>query len=205
MRLNKFLLTLILTLSASYFVSAQQLIHVGINRDVFNYSASSQLNSNWCWAASIKMILNYYGIGITQEQIVARSYGSDPFGNLPNWTGSFQVITSNLNNWNVDNYGRHYRVASSLNWGAPTPLCLINELSLGRPVLVGYKSGPNSGHAVVITALSYIPTSMGPQIQTIVVRDPWPSRKNIMSFGRVEYNASWLAQRINAHWYVWVR
>ena len=183
-------------------VFGQQAIYVGIPSNNFNYFASSQRNSNWCWAASMQMIFNYYGVNITQEQIVARSYGVDPYGQLPNWTGSFQVITANLNNWSVDNFGRRYSVGATLNWGAPTPAYLVQELTAQRPVLIGYKSGPNSGHAVVVTALSYIPSPSGPIIQTVVVRDPWPSQQNINTNGRVEYPGLNIANLIQAHWYI---
>jgi hypothetical protein len=184
---------------------AQQPVYTGIRTENFNYFASSQDNSNWCWAAAIEMILKYYGVKIEQEQIVARSYGMDPYGRLPNWTGSFQVITANLNNWNVDNSGRPYVVSAGLYPGAPTPAYLIRELDMGRPVLVGYASGPGTGHAVVITACSYVPTPQGPYIQTLVVRDPWPSDDNIANLGRVEYPGRVLAQRMMAHWYVRVQ
>ena len=148
------------------------------------------------------MIFNYYGVNITQEQIVARSYGVDPYGQLPNWTGSFQVITANLNNWSVDNSGRRYSVGATLNWGAPTPSYLVQELMAQRPVLIGYESGPNSGHAVVITACRYIPSAYGPIIQSIVVRDPWPSQANINNNGRVEYPGQNFADLMQAHWYI---
>ena len=181
---------------------AQQPTYVGIPSNAFNYFASSQKNSNWCWAAALQMIFNYYGVNITQEQIVARSYGTDPHGNLPNWTGSFQVITANLNNWSVDNAGRPYRVGALLYGGAPTPAYLVQELSQQRPVLIGYRSGPNSGHAVVVTACSYFDTPQGPMIQSIVVRDPWPSPQNVANLGRVEYPGINLASLIQAHWYI---
>jgi hypothetical protein len=182
--------------------STEQPIYVGIPRERFNYYASSQRNSNWCWAASMQMIFNYYGVNITQEQIVARSYGTDPRGNLPNWTGNFQVITANLNNWSFDNNGRAYAVQASLNLGAPTPAYLIQELSAQHPVLIGYQSSPNSGHAVIITACSYINSMYGPIIQSIVVRDPWPSPENTANNGRIEYPGINLANLIQAHWYI---
>ncbi|MCC8409002.1 C39 family peptidase [Mucilaginibacter sp. UR6-1] len=182
--------------------SFAQLQYVGIPSNTFNYYSAAQVNSNWCWAASLQMIFNYYGINIRQDQIVQRSYGSDPYGNLPNWTGSIPVITANLNNSNIDNNGRTYIVQSSVYWGAPTPTFLINELQAQRPVLVGYRSGPSSGHAVVITAVSYYATPSGPQIQTIIVRDPWPSQQNISTLGRVEYPGNNLANLIMSHWYI---
>lgn len=151
------------------------------------------------------MVLNYYGVNINQEQIVARTYGSDPYGNLPNWAGSFQAITANLNNWNVDNSGNSYNVMASVNWGAPTPAILLNELSQGRPVIVGYSSGQNSGHAVVITAASYTQSNNGPVIQTVIVRDPWPSPQNIQTAGRVEYSGAQYASVMQAYWYIRVQ
>ncbi|WP_461044012.1 C39 family peptidase [Spirosoma harenae] len=184
---------------------AQQPIYVGIPKNRFDHFASAQTNSNWCWAASLQMIFNYYGIDITQAQIVRRSYGSDPYGNLPNWTGSMQLITANLNNWSFTNSGIQYSVQASLNLGPPNPTYMIQELSAGRPILIGYKSGPNSGHAVVITACSYIQTNLGPYIQSIVVRDPWPSPQNIANQGRVEYPALNLGSLIQSHWYVRIR
>lgn len=183
----------------------QQAQYVGIPSAQMNFYAAAQNNSQWCWAASIQMVLNYYGVNIQQEQIVARTYGRDPYGRLPNWTGSFGVITANLNNWNVDNRGRNYGVRASVNRGAPTPTILIRELSQGRPVIVGYRSGPNSGHAVVITAVSYTSSPRGPVIQSVVVRDPWPSARNRRNNGRVEYRGAEFAAKMQAYWYIRVR
>ncbi|TDQ28690.1 C39 family peptidase [Tenacibaculum caenipelagi] len=183
-------------------IIAQQAKYVGISSNSMNYFAAKQNNSQWCWAASIQMVLNGYGVNINQQQIVARTYGTDPYGNLPNWPGSFQAIHSNLNNWGIDNYGYPYTVRASIGMGTPSPAILIQELSNGRPVIIGYKSSPNGGHAVVVTAVSYINTWNGPMIQTIVVRDPWPSPTNINNLGRVEYPAVALANKIQAYWYI---
>ena len=190
---------IVVTSSAAF---AQQTFTVGIPTNQMNYFAAGQEKSQWCWAASIEMVLNYYGVDIAQKQIVARTYGRDPFGQLPNWTGSIQTIHRNLNNWGIDNFGYPYTVMAQMGNGAPSPTVLINELSNGRPVIIGYRTGPNSGHAVVVTAVSYVPTASGPYIQTITVRDPWPSRENIINKGRVVHNAAALANKIQAYWYV---
>ena len=144
----KLVVFIMLTIGITQQTFSQQLNYVGIKTENFNYYASSQRNSNWCWAASIQMILNYYGVNITQEQIVEKSYGKSTNGNLPNWTGSFNVITSNLNKLSADNDGEKY----------------------------------------------------GPIIQSIVVRDPWPTQQN--TSGRVEYPGISLANLIQAHWYI---
>jgi len=132
------------------------------------------------------MVLNGYGVNITQGQIVQRTYGTDDYDNLPNWPRTFQAIHNKLNNWSFDNNGRPYRVSAAIGMGAPTPSILVNELLAGKPLIVGYKSSSNSGHAVVVTAVSYYGTPNNPNIQSIVVRDPWPSEINIRNSGRVE-------------------
>ena len=179
-----------------------QAVYVGIPSGTMDYYAAQQQNSQWCWAAAIQMVLNGYGVNINQEQIVARTYGRDPYGNLPNWPGSFQAIHRNLNNWGVDNSGQGYRVSASIGMGAPTPSLLISELSMGRPVIIGYRTGGNSGHAVVVTAVSYVNGYNGPVIMSIVVRDPWPSQSNINNRGKIEYPGAVLANNIQAHWYI---
>ena len=151
------------------------------------------------------MIFNYYGIAITQEQIVARSYGVVTKGALPNRTGNLKVITANLNNWSVDNAGRQYIVRAVFNPGPPDPVYLIGQLSLKRPVLIGYRTGPNSAHAVVITACSYIQTDDGPVIQSLIIRDPWPGPGNLSNYGRKEWHSGDLANLILCHWFIVVQ
>lgn len=175
---------------------------VGIPSGEMDFVAAAQQSSQWCWAAAIQMVLGYHGVAITQQQIVARTYGMDWWGNLPDWAGSIEAITANLNNWSIDNYGQQYAVAATLNWGAPPPNVLINELWNRRPMIIGYRSGPNSGHAVVVTAATYSNTVYGTMIRSIVVRDPWPSPANIYARGRIEYDGPSLAQSVTAHWFI---
>src|SRR6266513_2976234 len=122
MKKIKLLLLLFVTINVSQhaFAQTQDVKWAGILSQNFNYYASSQKNTNWCWAASLQMVFNYYGVNISQEDIVARSYGTDVTGNLPNWAGSFEVITVNLNNWNVDKSGKQYQVQAVVYQGAPT-------------------------------------------------------------------------------------
>lgn len=176
--------------------------YTGIPTETMQYFAASQHNSQWCWAAAIQMVLNYNGVDIAQEQIVARTYGVDAAGNLPNWGGDFERITGNLNNWSIDNQGRAYVVSASFGHGAPPASYLLSELSARRPVIVGYASGPASAHAVIVTAASWTPSVNGPMVQTLVVRDPWPSEQNLANRGRVEYTGASLAQNMRHYWFV---
>jgi Papain-like cysteine protease AvrRpt2 len=185
------------------FCTAQQLQYVGIPRQSFDFYAASQQKDEWCWAASIQMVLNYYGVNIVQSEIVSRSYGIDPVsGDFPDWPGSYDLITRNLNNWSIDNSGQRYLVSANSYQGAPNPTELVQELSAQRPILVSYMPSPTSGHAVVITGCSFYPMPNGPLIQSIIVRDPWPSAENIQNEGRVEFQAFALAKLMTAHWVI---
>lgn len=176
--------------------------YVGISTENFDYSYAEQNKSQWCWAASIQMLLNYYGINISQEEIVRRSYGADPYGNLPDWAGSFEIITLNLNNWSIDNNGVSYIVRSSFNQGPPEPAIFLSELQNQYPLLFAYQSSPTSGHAVIATGINYTETENGLTINSIIVRDPWPSDFNKANNGRNEYSGLDLARLITAHWYI---
>src|SRR5713101_6521279 len=69
-----------------------QLIDSEIARDEFDFFAAAQRQNEWCWAASIQMILNWYHLPVDQAQIVARNYGA-PI----NQGGTDQMISASLN------------------------------------------------------------------------------------------------------------
>ncbi|TDX00200.1 papain-like cysteine protease family protein [Dinghuibacter silviterrae] len=177
--------------------------YVGIPRNVFNFYAARQVEDEWCWAASIQMILNYYGVSITQADIAARTFGLDENGNIVNSGASPDVINANLNNWSIDHQGRRYVVRSSYVPGAPAPSDLLGWLSNRRPLLITYANETTSGHAIVLTGCSFYPTVAGPNIQSLIFRDPWPSDENVANAGRVEYPAPF-AQDITGCWFVTV-
>lgn len=201
-RVSKYKYTLLLIV---FFLSqtglAQKIYYVGIPGTKLNYISATQEKAHWCWAASIQMVLNYYDIDITQQQIVKRTYGNDMFGDLPDWAASIETIHSNLNNWSVDNKGKTYIVNAQYGNGAPEPFFLIEELSNQRPVIIGYQS-EFGGHAVVVTALSYYESALGPVVRSIIVRDPLPGNCEAGKKGRIEYEASSFANRIIAHWFI---
>ncbi|MFC5049227.1 C39 family peptidase [Rubritalea spongiae] len=174
---------------------------VGIPSHQMQWIASSQRNTQWCWATSIQMILNYYGVAINQEQIVQRTYGVHPNGQLPNWGGSFENMTANLNNWNVDNMGKRYAVSAVFGHGIPNHNIILKELAHGRPILLAYRH-QGGGHAVVLTAATYMQTPQGNQVRSLIVRDPWPNITNRMNRGRVEYNAAQFIQSVQHYWFV---
>ena len=70
--------------------------YIGIDIVRMNFVAARQLNSQWCWAACIKMVLNYYGVSITQKQIVARTYKANEFGAIDSLIFSEKIIQTNI-------------------------------------------------------------------------------------------------------------
>ena len=172
-----------------------QIFVCGVSSDIFNFFYSEQQNSNWCWAACIQMILNYYSVNISQSQIVLRTFGTDNLGNVGNWGGSIENIHRNLNDWNIDNLGKRFVVKATFYNGAPQVEWLINELNSSRPVFIAYNTG-SGGHAVLITACTYTKINEQYKVHSLTVRDPWPGR------GKVLYNGYDLASKIDAHWFV---
>lgn len=133
----------------------------------------NQRSSQWCWAAAISMLFNYYRHPVSQQAIVQSLYGT--LVNLPSGTG--WNIASRVNRTWVDGNGKRFRatltgaydfdagVMTVSNW------MLVNELDQDRPVIIGTR-----GHAVVGTAIQYLQTPTGPYITSIGVFDPWPGR-----------------------------
>jgi hypothetical protein len=193
------------TLAAAFLIlaplaTAQE--YVGIPTEEMDYHAASQRGHQWCWAACISMVLDVNGVEVSQEEIVRRTYGTDPFGNLPDWPASWDVINRNLNGWGVGEDGERFTVRSGFGVGAPPVRRLIAELRAGRPVILAYSEGPGTGHAVVCTAVSFVRTPRGPVVQSIVVRDPAPDPWGVSHRGRKEYGGLALARLIDAYWTV---
>jgi len=191
---------------APYQHAVPSVYYVGIPSSQFNEVFAEQQNSQWCWAAAIQMILQYYGVDVSQRDIVYRTYGSDDFGRLPNRPASFETITDNLNTLAIDRDGERYVIRASMGYGIPDPATLVDELRNERPVLIGYQTGPYTGHAVVATSVSFLGSLDYPRLQTIVVRDP--RRTGYSNYGersavpgRTEYDTSML-RAINVYWYV---
>lgn len=173
--------------------------YIGIPRDVFDFVAAAQEQNMWCWAASIQMLLNYYGIPIHQREIVSRVFGS-PL----NQPGTDADINASLNGWGVNAKGRCFVVRSSIVNSVPHPSALYRELSSGRPLLLTFNPGSSVGHAVVVTGASVL----NGVITSLIYRDPWPTQENVAHRGRVELFTDDLAAFlpcVRAYWRVAVQ
>jgi hypothetical protein len=137
-------------------------------------SSGIQQQSNWCWAACIKMVLNYYNIPITQAQIVR--YG---FGELIDRAGGYTEILGTLNNWFATLDNRLVKVQATLL--DPTKTTDWVQLVVkGQPLIVGLADSfiGASGHAYVIKAVDFSILERGLIIQTVTLANPWPTSQS---------------------------
>jgi hypothetical protein len=159
------------TVSADGLVVAPNIYVVGISRAYVNRWArpkvrGRQLESNWCWAASVQMVLNMARIPVTQEQIVKRIFGRSE--NLP---GTPVQIMKALDGWTSMYEGKNVLVSAFIE---PSYDQILLDLYLNYPVILALKFGGKIGHAVVITAAKYKVVNGKKQILYFLVRDPWP-------------------------------
>lgn len=130
-----------------------------------------QLQSQWCWAASIAMIFNYYGHPVSQARIVSDVYGAPV--NMPAQAGI--VMANELNRTWQDDAGKgfHSQVTGAYDaqygvYGL-TNQQIVNELDGDHPLVIGART-----HAVVVTEIQYFATPWGPNVVSVGVFDPWP-------------------------------
>lgn len=129
----------------------------------------------WCWAAAITMVANYYQRPVSECQLATIRISNSGFQccnfsacmfapcDQPAQENEMSAILIAV----VGLYGDY----------AMRPLTereLQTELSNGRPVIVGYR-GPFSGHVAVIMGFSPANPDIGLPFATYRVVDPWPA------------------------------
>lgn len=173
----------------------KQKIQCGIPSNEFEFMRANSLNkgnqvqSNWCWAACVQMVLNYHGLQVSQIDVVTRIYGS-PYVDLP---ANQQQILHALSGWAPDHRGRYSSII------AKGGVCSFNNIQQSlfqkRPLIVGI-----NGHAYVLTGLFLnIETDMFRNIREVkpkkvVLRDPWPGNSSRQEMKWKEFKGSCLDQ-----------
>jgi hypothetical protein len=156
-----------------YDAKGIQYCEVGIPSTIIDVVGfDTQQMNQWCWAASIQAVFNYYGHEISQDRIV-----SETFGTIVNWPAQpYQILTALNRTW-IDDDGNYFNVhGESYSANCVTA---AQDLASGYPLIIG-----TLGHAMVLTALSYYRDFKGNGwIQSATVRDPWPlnPRRRILS------------------------
>ena len=124
-----------------------------------------QYKDNWCWAACVQMVLDYYDLSVSQSRIVERAYGDDY-----DFTANKRDIINALNGWYVGGYT--VRASYESYKSAKT---LIDAIASGRPLIIGLNERYTStGHAYVLTHIFFTKDYYGNMTPTrVVVINPY--------------------------------
>ena len=140
---------------------------VGIPSNHMSIHAAQQQGQNWCWAASIQMVLSCHGISVSQREIVTHSFG------VPlDRPGGPKQFVENLSGWFRTRSGVRL-LRPQINFGPPSIDDLTKSLEQDSPVIIAIHSpGTVVGHAVVVTAAIFRGTQSNPELVRVIVRDP---------------------------------
>jgi hypothetical protein len=148
----------------------------------------------WCWAACVSMIFNFYGHPVSQQQIVRQMFGNVVC--LP--AGFTRRIGEALSRSWVDANGDRFtsRVVAAFDPAndvfSMNNMTVIDELSTDHPMLYC-----NTAHAMINYVVDYIPTQMGPNARAVGVVDPWPSSPRLHALSAPEMLPSTQGGRMN--------
>ena len=128
------------------------------------FKQAFQQQNEWCWAACISMVFEYYHHPVDQRRIVEETWGT-----VANMPGMPRDLMRDLNKKWTDDAGHSFQCQGDLvSANANTA---IQDLIDNHPLIIGAM-----GHATVLTAIvSEVDTATSQyEIQQVIVRDPWP-------------------------------
>lgn len=140
----------------------------GLDREEVAAMAQTQRASQWCWAASISMVLRSYGVDVPQEQVVRAYFGAAADVPVPG-----EAITDLLNRTWRDGAGRSAVLAADSMGPREARLSspeVLGDMDEGRPVVLVLPR-----HAVVLVQVEYERNIGGqgePRILQATVLDP---------------------------------
>lgn len=139
-----------------------------------------QRRSNWCWAADLQTILRFHGLEVTQEQIVTRA-----FGDLLDRPQSPAAIAATVNGWTFSDAATGATAQVRAVASAMDALTIRSELENDRPPILGLSNEDGSGHAYILTSITYRvvsgPSGAGIVPLSVKLRDPWPDNPSSLA------------------------
>ena len=176
---------------------------VGIPTAQFNFVSAAQLKTEWCWAASVQMVLNWYNIPVTQADVVNRIYHK-----TDDLAASENQITRALSGIAYDRRGRRLQVSAIRETGIPSPTLVIGQLSREHPMLLTVHSEHRMLHAVVLTSAEYVTTGTGIHVNSLTIRDPSPTFRERRSAATLRLSGEELkhfVERISSYYVVTIK
>src|ERR1035437_1788722 len=183
----------LLLMLPSGFAASEKAVTVGIPSAQFNFVSAVQLRTEWCWAASVQMVLNWYDIPVRQTDVVNRVYHK-----TVDAAASENEITVALSGTAYDRTGHKVSLHAVRHHGTPPAELLIAELGHRRPMLMTLHSSRTMLHAVVVTSVEYIDSSQGVRITAMTLRDPNPTFHDRRTAGAVRVSGRELTQFVHA-------
>jgi hypothetical protein len=150
------------------------------------FKQAFQQQNEWCWAACISMVFEYYHHAVDQQRIVKETWGT-----VADMPGMPRDIFRDLNKKWTDDAGKAFQCQGdvfSVNVNTA-----IQDLIDDHPLIIGAM-----GHATVLTAIiSEVDTATSQyEIQQVIVRDPWPGRGGRRPLTPMEWASINFAARI---------
>jgi hypothetical protein len=159
----------------------------GIPTNEFEFVAARQRHSNWCWAASVQMVLNYRGVPVTQEQVVQRIFAGD----APDVPGQPEQILTALSGWAFTTNGQPVMLSSYPFAFSGSEI--VRDLAERWPIVVGVRNSGGGGHAYVLTAVTYATDPWNqPIFRSAVLRDPWPDNPSRIEVPWAQFQQNWM-------------
>lgn len=152
----------------------------------FTFKQAYQQQNEWCWAACISMVFDYYNHAVDQHRIVKETWGVA--ANMP---GQPADILRDLNKkWTDDDGDDFHCQGDMLSVNLDTA---VKDLIDGHPLIIGAL-----GHATVLTAVTSAVDMLTTQfvVEQVVVRDPWPGNGGRRLLSPVEWANMNFAARI---------
>jgi len=150
------------------------------------FKQAFQQQNEWCWAACISMVFEYYHHAIDQQRIVKETWGT-----VADMPGMPRDIFSDLNKRWTDDAGKAFQCQGDVY--SANVNTAIQDLIDDHPLIIGAL-----GHATVLTAItSEVDTATSQyEIQEVIVRDPWPGRGGRRPLTPMEWASINFAARI---------
>jgi hypothetical protein len=147
-----------------------QVCGTGVNSTPMDAAYEVQRTQVWCWAASLSMVMAFYGKDVSQKAIVTSIYGAA----VPEALNS-ELVGRYLNRTYADGdnratvSSRPLFVSGSQNAGALD--AIVAEMRSGHPMLLFTPT-----HVMVMTGIYYYADSEGNPtgVRGVIVRDPFP-------------------------------
>jgi hypothetical protein len=149
----------------------QNLKTASVNIPELFQAVTTQQCEEWCWAACISMIFDFYGHPMSQPNIVTATFGAPVCWPASSTTTIGQALTRQY----TDDKGIPFfsQVTAAYDFfnriNTFDNAMIVNQLSSNNPLLYC-----NTQHAMVVYSVDYVPTLAEPDILAVHVVDPWP-------------------------------